>query len=156
MTRWLWLLLRFSLAAWIGAATLFVVTGVREVTSPLFESLTKNQLAALRFPSYYLFGFVLISVAVASAVGLVLTKAGSGRLKLATGLIAAALVVMIVDYRAVYLPLEAMMLIPDAAKPPEFRQYHEWSKQINFLSLGLCLAAVIPAFLEPPRGRSVE
>ena len=37
---------------------LFVISVVREVTTP-FETLVKNQLVALRFPVFYVFGFTL-------------------------------------------------------------------------------------------------
>ena len=51
---------RLALAAWVGAASLFVVTAIQEARSTEFDSITKNALAALRFPAYYAFGFALV------------------------------------------------------------------------------------------------
>ncbi len=59
---------RLASAAWAGAAVLFVITALREVRHPGFDSATKDTLALLRFPAYYAFGFILISVALAGAV----------------------------------------------------------------------------------------
>ena len=49
-------LLRVLLAGWVGAAALFVVVGVREVTSQEFDSATRDALVLLRFPAYYVYG----------------------------------------------------------------------------------------------------
>ena len=51
---------RLASAAWVGAAMLFVITAVREVRHPGFDSSTKDTLALLRFPAYYAFGFVVV------------------------------------------------------------------------------------------------
>ena len=58
----------WALVAWVGAAILFVVTSVREVQSTDFDSNTKDHLALLRFPAYYLFGFTLVPVASVGAI----------------------------------------------------------------------------------------
>jgi hypothetical protein len=50
MSRCALLFARFLLAAWFGAATLFVIIGVREVSYPGFESAIRDQLVLLRFP----------------------------------------------------------------------------------------------------------
>lgn len=144
MTRLLWTLIRFCLCAWIGAATLFVVTGVREVTSDLFEPVTKNQLAALRFPAYYVFGFGLVGLATVSA-GLLSLRAGNSRkwMRIVFLLCVAALAIMCVDHHWIYTPLEEMMTRPDARSTPEFATYHKWSKWINVASLSVCLGAAL-------------
>ena len=57
MSRAALTLARLLLSAWFGAAVLFVVIGVREVTHPGFDSMVRDQLAVLRFPAYYVCGF---------------------------------------------------------------------------------------------------
>ncbi len=152
MVRLLLIVLRFALSAWVGAATLFVVTGVREVTSPLFDASTKNQLAALRFPAFYAFGFTLVLVGLASSVFLWLLQTDR---RLALGVIGVlcvmALATMAFDYLHVYLPLDDLMAKPDARELPEFQELHEWSKYVNFASLLLILIASGIANLEPKR-----
>lgn len=156
MRSWLWMTVRFCLSAWVGAAALFVVTGVREVTSPQFDSIVRNQLAALRFPAYYAFGFALVPAALLTALTLSIRGTGRGRARWIAGLCALALLVMLFDWFRIYLPLEAMMRIPEGSKPAEFRTYHEWSKYLNFLSVGLCFVAALLSCLEHSSAGSVE
>ena len=59
---------RFAISAWVGAACLFVVTTLKEVRSPQLDSVTKSELAVLRFPVYYTFAFSLVVVALILAV----------------------------------------------------------------------------------------
>ena len=142
MNRFLWTVLRFSLCAWVGAATLFVVTGVREVTMSEFDAATKNILAATRFPAYYAFGFTLVAVAAISALGLILADNEMRRRKIVVlALSVFSLVVMVLDHQFIYLPLEVMMLEPEGRLDPEFFTYHQWSKYINCVSVGACLIA---------------
>lgn len=68
--HFLLVLLRFCLCAWVGAATLFVITGIREVTSLKFEPVIKNHLAAIRFPAYYFIGFLLVGLSFLCAVAI--------------------------------------------------------------------------------------
>lgn len=134
-------LLRFALCAWFGAATLFVVTGVREVTSEI-EPGIKNQLAVLRFPAFYLFGFVLTGLATICACVVAKAK-GHPRAKSTTILCALALAAMIADYVWVYGPLAELMSQPDARETEAFAKYHAWSKYVNFGMLAICLVAGI-------------
>lgn len=53
---------RISTAAWIGAALLFVVVGVMEVTRGGFDSPTKDRLVAVRFPAFYACGGILVAL----------------------------------------------------------------------------------------------
>lgn len=144
MSRLLWILLRFSLCAWIGAAALFVVTGVREVTSDLFDPATKNQLAALRFPAFYLFGFGLVGAATVAS-GVLSLKSDGGRKRMLTvlALVIAVFAAMVVDYFWIYSPLEEMMSQPDARSRPEFASYHGMSKRINIAALSVCFVAAL-------------
>ena len=74
MTRLLWIVLRFSLCSWVGAAVLFVVTGVLQVQTPSFDAAIKNHLAVIRFPAYYIFGFTHVGVATVAVLGLLLDR----------------------------------------------------------------------------------
>ena len=62
-------------------------------------------------------------------------------MKVICGMCIAAVLVMTFDYVRVYRPLEAMMLDPSGTIPSTFRELHEWSKRLNFVSLGMCLVA---------------
>ena len=142
MNRFLWTVLRFSLCAWVGAATLFVVTGVREVTMTDFDAATKNVLAVTRFPAYYAFGFTLVVVSAISAFSLILINKETRRRKIVVlSLLVFSLVVMYLDHLFIYQPLEIMMLEPEGRLDPEFFTYHQWSKYINCISVGACLIA---------------
>ena len=142
MNRFLWTVLRFSLCAWVGAATLFVVTGVREVTMTDFDATTKNLLAVIRFPAYYVFGFTLVAVAGISTFGLLLTNKEARRRKVVIlSLAIVSLLVMWIDHRFIYQPLETMMLEPEGRLHPDFFKYHQWSKYINCVSVGAALVA---------------
>jgi hypothetical protein len=140
-------LARFALAAWVGAAALFVVTGVREVTTTdanLATSTVKDALVAVRFPAYYAFGFTLVGLA---GFGLLAAYRGHGisrlRYFVCFGLVIAGFVLMIVDYFTIFLPLLKMVTPPGSAKPSEFTTLHEASKHINTLDVGLLLAAAL-------------
>lgn len=157
MNRFLWTVLRFSLSAWVGAATLFVVTGVREVTQTDFDAATKNLLAATRFPAYYAFGFSLVSTAAISSAGLIAVDKERRRRKVTLFLLTVlSLVVMYVDHQHIYLPLEGMMLEPDGRLRPEFFTYHQWSKYINSFSVGTCLVASLIAACPRPASLSED
>lgn len=142
MNRFLWTVLRFSLSAWVGAAILFVVTGVREVTMTDFDAATKNLLAVTRFPAYYAFGFTLVAVAAIASFSLILVDKERRPRKITLLLLSIlALIVMYLDHRFIYLPLETMMLDPEGRLQPEFFTYHQRSKYINSFSVGVCLIA---------------
>lgn len=137
---------QLCLAAWVGAAILFVATAIQEVTSPELTSDDKRHLALLRFPLYYAFGFVLVSLSLLAALlsrGAALM--GSGRYVTYVVLTALALTVYAVDYTAIYSPLVAMSTAQDEAYPADFAAYHRASKYINALHLGLCVAALAVA-----------
>ncbi|REJ86997.1 MAG: hypothetical protein DWQ34_20665 [Planctomycetota bacterium] len=154
MSRVCLMLARLTLSAWVGAATLFVMNGVREVTSTDFDSLTRDRLVALRFPGYYQFGFVLLGVALlcllAALSGRVLPRVRHAAVILLAG---ASLAVMVLDYTNVYRPLEAMITPAGQARPMEFTALHEQSKRINSVHVGLCLCAAILVCWPAPGGR---
>lgn len=135
---------RLALPAWVGAATLFVINGVQQITFPGFDSIVRNQLALLRFPAYYALGFTLVAC---GFVGTLLARDPSQlsprRRRLAAALLAAALIVMLLDYRFVYSPLAAMLSPPDAPRPQNFTTYHRASEAVNTLHVGLVLCAAV-------------
>jgi hypothetical protein len=142
---------RFAAAAWVGAALLFVVTAVREVRNPGFDSATKDALALMRFPAYYVFGFTLVTLALVAGLGsYCLRPRGGRRICVAAGLLAMALIVMGIDFVSVYRPMAEMITPPGWAHPAEFRTYHRASVWLNVGHVGLCaLAALFLCWPEP-------
>lgn len=136
---------RFTLAAWIGAAALFVVTGVREVTTTdpiLANSPVRDALVAVRFPAYYLFGFALVGLALLGLLAAYRLMEGSRtRYFICLALVAAGYALMFVDYFTIYVPLLEMVTPAGKAKSSEFTALHEASKRINILDLSLLLIA---------------
>jgi hypothetical protein len=162
MHRFLLTTARLALAAWVGGAALFVITGVREVTTSdphLNQSAVKDALVAVRFPAYYAFGFTLLAVALACIAALPRMRLlPTLRRWLLLLLPAAALLLMIADYVWVYRPLEAMVTPPGKARPAEFVEYHAASKWINAAGLGVSLLAAVlvswPVRIDEPRVES--
>ncbi len=133
---------RISLAGWVGAAALYVVTSIREQVSPVFDSTIKNTLATTRFPAYYAFGFTLVIVAIACLfVARNHRSLSKLRSRIALALLISALMLMIADYIWIYQPLVEMITPADRAAHPDFQVYHIASKHINELDLTLCFAA---------------
>ena len=136
---------RLSLAAWVGAAMLFVITSVAEQRSPAFDSIIRDQLATLRFPWYYMFGTICLSLAlVGSTVGALLSTGGVRKrllaasiLTLLSGGIAGA------DYACVYSPLQSLIEPPGKSRTEDFIVLHERSRLINEIHLGLALLAAV-------------
>jgi hypothetical protein len=138
------MLARFALSAWVGAALMLVIIGVREVTWPGFDSSTRDQLALLRFPPYYLLGFALVGTAwLMTTVCLLARILPARRMQLALAALTVSLVLMVWDYLAVYRPLEKMVSPPGRAKPAEFTDLHARSELVNSIDVGLCLAAAL-------------
>ena len=135
---------RLSAAAWVGAAALFVVTALREVRHPAFDSMTKDALALLRFPAYYLFGFTLVGLALVAAIATsCLRREGRRRICIASGLLAVVLLLMAADFVAVYRPMVDMLTPPGRPHVAAFRSYHRVSIWLNVGHVGLCAIAAI-------------
>lgn len=144
MSRVCLMLARFTLSAWVGAATMLVIIGIREVTWPGFDSATRDRLALLRFPPYYLLGFVLVGTAWLTTAGCLAFRAlPPRRTWFVLAAVTLSLALMTWDYLAVYGPLEAMVTPPGEAKPAEFTQLHARSELVNSIDVGLCLAAAL-------------
>jgi hypothetical protein len=132
---------------------LFVITAVREVRHPEFDSATKDTLALLRFPAFYACGFVTVPAALAGTrVALIGRKKGQRRrIVVAAWLLAMTLALMVADYFAVYLPIVAMITPPGGAHSSEFAGYHRASIAVNTCDVVLCgVAAVLLCWREPP------
>ncbi|MBT4863701.1 MAG: hypothetical protein HON53_01090 [Planctomycetaceae bacterium] len=135
---------RFSMAAWVGGAALFVVTSVIEQSGPNFDSEIRDHLALMRFPFYYGFGFSLLGVGLLS--GLAACGHPSVSKKIATAFFACAslaMILMVVDYVWIYQPLVELITPAGSAKSAEFVTYHKASKYINEIDLTLCLVAAL-------------
>ena len=131
---------RFSLAAWVGAAVLFIVVGIGEIK--VFDSEMRERLVLIRFPFYYACGFGLVFVSLACGFASRKHAALSSRqAKIFLGLVLVALLAMVADYIWVYRPLVEMMTPLGGAKPSTFVSLHELTKWINFGILTLCLIA---------------
>lgn len=143
MPRAALLLARFLLSAWFGAATLFVIIGVREVRFSGFDSPIRDQLVLLRFPAFYLCGFATLGSAAASLVLLLCWGLRRPGTWFAAALTALALALMAYDYPCVYLRLAKMVTPPGQVRPADFRPLHQWSETINGVELGCVLAAAL-------------
>ena len=149
MSRAALFLARFCSSAWIGAATLFVVVGIREVTAGNFDSTTRDMLVSLRFPSFYSFGVVLVGLAwVGACAADFHPELPRRRRAIAILGLLAVLALMAVDYFWIYSPLLAMVTPPGQAKPAAFVTYHEASKYINLA--GLIMASIAAIALNWP------
>ena len=133
---------------------MFVITSVHEVTSSDFSSTVRSQLALLRFPTYYAFGFTLVPVALAAvlAAHMQLGRA-KPKVRWVIGLLSLALLLMIVDYVSIYSPMVDILAAESAgqARPSTFLAYHRASETINALGVGTCLVALV-LLCVPERG----
>ena len=145
MQRVCLIIARVALSAWIGAAALFVVTSIAEQRSTAFGSDVKNVLATLRFPSYYCFGFALVGLGLAAGAIGVDRLQNQRRWMSLVGCLALALVLMLVDYFAVYSPLYAIVTDPSGVRDARFLQLHRWSEQVNTIDVTLCAIAAVAA-----------
>jgi hypothetical protein len=137
-------LARFCSSAWIGAATLFVIVGILEVTRGGLDSTTKDILVGIRFPPFYVAGAVLAGLAwIGTCVAKDHPELPRRRRAFAIVALIAVLVLMVVDYFWIYSPLAAMVNPPGRAKPSVFVTYHEASKYINLAGLIFAWTAAI-------------
>lgn len=116
----LFALARVASAAWIGAATLFVIVAMQQAAyleqkprgiSNHLKALLMDDLALLRFPAYYVVGGALIGAAILSL--LLIGRRGYLKLSrwlIALGCLTAAAGLMAYDYRMVYRPLVTTIL----------------------------------------------
>ncbi len=121
------------------------MTAVREVRYPGFDSITKDALALLRFPAYYVCGFTLVTLALVAGLGSSCLGLRGGRRDLSGGrLVGVGARLMGADFVSVYRPMVEMITPPGRAQPAEFQTYHRVSIWLNMGHIGLCaLAAVV-------------
>lgn len=144
MSRLCLMLARLFLSLWVGGAILFVATSIAEQKFPGFSQVTKNQLALIRFPWYYRFGFTLLGATLVAGHFARHHAALAGAARwLVFGLTAASLAIMALDYYTVYLPLAEMVTPPDRAVSSEFMRYHQLSKYVNIAHVGLAFVACV-------------
>ncbi|RLS44547.1 MAG: hypothetical protein DWH81_00630 [Planctomycetota bacterium] len=144
MSRLALTITRFASAAWVGAAVLFVINGVQQTTSGKFESMTTDQLVLLRFPAYYLMGFILVGLSLLGAV-LSGTERSQRQRRMLIVLFGLSLVIMLFDYLVVYLPLAEMITPPGKARPQGFQTLHKWSMRVNSIDLLLVMIGSLTA-----------
>jgi hypothetical protein len=133
---------RVAFSAWVGAACLFIVIILRDVQSPDLSSIEKARIAVERFPVYYQFAFtLLVPGSVLSLIGLKTSHKRRG-LFIQT-LVCIPLLLVTVDYFAIYLPLQEMTAATDEARPASFLDYHHASKRINAVQIAVTVMAAI-------------
>lgn len=140
---------RFLLAAWVGAAALFVITSVAEQTSVNFDSVTRDQLATVRFPLYYRFGFAsLLAAFVASVVAAMTAPSAIRRKWMVVGvLVAISGGLMIADFQWIYQPLQSLITPAGKVRTPDFESLHNWSRYANQSHVGIVMFAAIVSCL---------
>jgi hypothetical protein len=144
MVRAALFLARFCSSAWIGAATLFVIVGILEVTRGGFDSATKDILVAIRFPPFYRSGAILVGLAwLGACLAEFHPELPTRRRAFAILSLLAVLALMFVDYHWVYSPLAAMVRPPGQPKTIEFAHLHQASKYVNLAGLFFSMVAAV-------------
>ena len=133
-------LARLASAMWVGAAVLFVVTSITEQIHPSIDVATKDTLALIRFPWYYGMGATLLAI---SAVASGCLARRDRWYAIAATLLAAALLLMAIDYVSIYMPLQEVMRSPETSRGDSFQRLHTWSEWINSAGLMLATAGAI-------------
>ncbi len=142
--------MRLSLAGWVGAAVLFVIASVSEQMFPGFSSITRDQLATIRFPFYYAAGTACCTLALAAGV---LCRSLSRRVAVALVFVVLAGAVFVLDYWIVYTPLQELIIPPGRPRTDQFHQLHAWSRNVNMLHLSLVIYAAVLTLLPLPANR---
>lgn len=140
---------RLLLSAWVGSAVLYVITSVAEQTNTAFDSVVRDQLATVRFPIYYAFGFWILALAVLSGLGAAVCCSGCLRKRVTAALAFTVLSLTgaVADYFWVYSPLQKLIVPPGQARTERFLDLHNQSRQINEFHLTLALIAAVLACL---------
>jgi hypothetical protein len=136
---------RLAISFWVGGAILFVITSVAEQRYPPFDSLIRDQLATIRFPLYYIFGWSCLGTTLmASLIAAVLNR-GCLRKRLLACFCLTLLStgIAVVDYKWVYQPLQVLITPPGQARTQQFIALHNQSRQINEVHLTIALVAAI-------------
>lgn len=138
---------RIAICCWIAIAAFFVRVGLKPITSPLIDSVTKLHLLQMFFPGYYCAAFLLMGVSFVAGMGVRGSPLVRPRVQGAfLTLLGLSLVVTTVDWFWVYTPLEGMVreqLANGTAPPLYFREYHTASRHINMVSVSLAGLAMV-------------
>lgn len=139
------MLARFAVSAWLGAAVLFVIVGIREVRTPEFGSEIRDMLVLVRFPAYYAFGSAALVLGLLGTLGARLQSGGipARRTGIAACLLVVAIGLMLADYFWIYTPLAAMITPAGSARPSHFQSYHAASEWINAAGLVVAFGAAL-------------
>ena len=143
------------LPAWIGGATLFVITSVAEQRFPRFDSTIRDQLAAVRFPWYYLYCWLTLGTATVTACLAATLKPAHDRRKalMVAILTSTSLLIAIADYTLTYQPLLKLITPPGQVRTENFTTLHNRSRIVNEIHLTIAIAATIAACLPQPSRR---
>ena len=136
---------RLAISFWVGGAILFVITSVAEQRHSQFDSMIRDQLAIIRFPLYYMFGWVCLGTTlIASLIAAMLNKGClRKRLLACCCLTLISTAIAVVDYNWVYQPLQVLITPPGQARTQQFITLHEQSRFINEVHLTIALIAAI-------------
>jgi hypothetical protein len=137
------LLVRLTLAFWVGGAALFVITSVAEQRNPRFDSLIRDELATIRFPLYYQFGWACLAVAGVAALVAMRHPSFKRRMLLVLSGIILSTGIALGDYFLVYRPLQKLIEPPGKVRTGEFVTLHNRSRVINEVHLSIALLAVV-------------
>ncbi|MFM7057638.1 MAG: hypothetical protein ACKO2P_12030 [Planctomycetota bacterium] len=131
---------------------LFVITSVAEQVHPRFDSAIRDQLAAIRFPFYYLFCWCCLGTHVLTTAAIAWLGRHESRTRpLATaGLATLALLISIADHQLVYQPLLRLITPPGKARTQEFTSLHHASRVVNQIHVGLAAVSGILVCLPLP------
>jgi len=131
---------RFFAASWCGAGVFFVIVLIAMRASTLFDDETKLRHPLVLFPIYYQMEFICLgSALVLGTVAIGHSQLRKRRGSAYLGLLLVALAVAVVDYFAIYRPLNDM--IEHSLLTANFRPYHTASRWANTAVLVLSLAA---------------
>jgi hypothetical protein len=131
-----------------------VITSVAEQVHPRFDSTIRDQLAAIRFPLYYLFCWCCLGLHVLTSVinAWLCRQQRQIRPIAAAGIAALALLISIADHQLVYQPLLKLITPPGKARTLEFHRLHQASRIVNQIHVGLAaVSGILVCFpLAPP------
>ena len=147
---------RFLLSAWVGAAVLFVITSVAEQQFEDFASSIKNQLALIRFPLYYGFGFVVLGTSLLCGAGRIIKGERTSSTVIVFVLPVLANLLMAYDFQFVYRPLADIMVDLLRPRDDEFTKYHQMSKYINAVGILLTMIAAMLVCREGATRKKIE
>ena len=137
---------RFSLTAWIGAASMFVLLTVLEILSGQFNSIILDQLVLTRFPIFYSVTLVLLAMSwicgvVSWRLSISQNRTVRKKAKLFTILVSVSIIILVSDYFWVYKELEQMLIPLGSPRPQEFPFYHKLTESLNSAALLINLVA---------------